>query len=228
MKTEETLRYKLQFFAEGDDPNNTPDPDSGDKDVNKDNSKPDGGRDNKPDDDGTPQKTVEEKNIELMAKIKMLEKKLDKTNEKLSDTTKKYNDVLTDQQKTQLEEAERKAEEAEELSRLRKENAITKFEKSFLALGYSEDMATEAAEAQYENDTDTLMRIQSEFITLHDKQKEAEWQKNRPMPKSGGDEGEETNITLEQLNRMPYLKQVEFKNKHPETYKQLTNIDGGN
>lgn len=215
MKHNDLMQYRLQFFAEDDagedEPKTTDDTPKDDKTVKK---------DDKPDDD-KPQKTAEELNLELMAKVKMLEKKLDKTNEKLSDTTKKYNDVLTDQQKTQLEEAERKAEEAEELSRLRKENAVTKFEKSFLALGYTEEMAAEAAEAQFDNDTDTLLRIQSEFIALHDKQKEAEWQKNRPLPKSGGDE-EGSDITIEQLNRMPYLKQLEFKQKHPDVYSKLT------
>lgn len=212
MKQKSLLPMNLQFFAE-EEVEEKPEL----EEVKEEPKEP-------PKEDEKPQKTPEEQNVELLAKVKMLEKKLDKTNEKLNDTTKKYNDVLTDQQKTQLEEAERKAEEAEEIQRLRKENAVTKFEKNFLALGYPEELATEAAEAQYENDADTLIRIQTEFMALHDKQKEAEWQKRRPLPKSGSDE-EETSITLEQLNRMPYLKQVQFKQEHPEAYKKIT---GGN
>ena len=201
------LHTNLQFFAEEEQP-----------------EQPEQPTEQKEEEQETPQKTVEEQLAEALAKQKMLEKKLDKTSEKLKATESKYNDVLTDQQKTKLEEAERKAEEAEELQRLRRENAMTKFEKNFLALGYPEDLATEAAEAQYENDAETLTRIQGQFLAIHDKQKEAEWQKKRPLPKSGMDE-EGTEVTLEMLNRMPYLKQVEFKQKHPEAYKKIT---GGN
>ncbi len=211
------LPYQLQFFADGE-------PEEESKEPKEEPKKEDETKDPKEEPEEKPEKTPEELNVELLAKVKMLEKKLDKTSEKLSTTEKKYQDVLTDAQKSKLEEAERKAEEAEELERLRKENAITKFEKNFLALGYPEELATEAAEAQYENDPDTLNRLQAQFLAIHDKQKEAEWQKKRPLPKSGTDE-EGAEITLDELNRMSYLKQVEFKQKHPEAYKKLR---GGN
>lgn len=176
----------------------------------------------KPDEE--PQLSIEEQLAKALATQKMLEKKLDKTKQSNDELQRKYNEILTQDQKAKLEEAERKAEEAEELQRLRKENTVTKYEKNFLGLGYPDDLASEAAEAQYENDTETLFRIQNQFLAIRDKQKEAEWQKNRPLPKSGGDE-DGVSITLEQLNRMPYLKQVEFKQQHPEAYKKIM---GGN
>ena len=211
-KEKSLLTYNLQLFAEGE-------PD-GQPDNPENNPKPEGQPENEPEND-PPQLTVEEQLAKALATQKMLEKKLDKTKQSNEELQRKYNEILTQDQKAKLEAAERKAEEAEELQRLRKENTVTKYEKNFLGLGYPEDLATEAAEAQYENDTETLFRIQNQFLAIRDKQKEAEWQKNRPLPKSGGDE-EETSITLEQLNRMSYQKQVDFKRKHPEAYKKLT------
>ena len=211
-KEKSLLTYDLQLFAEGELDEQPDNPEN--------NPKPDGQPENEPEND-PPQLTMEEQLAKALATQKMLEKKLDKTKQSNEELQRKYNEILTQDQKAKLEAAERKAEEAEELQRLRKENTVTKYEKNFLGLGYPDDLATEAAEAQYENDTETLFRIQNQFLAIRDKQKEAEWQKNRPLPKSGGDE-DGVSITLEQLNRMPYLKQVEFKQKHPEAYKNLT------
>lgn len=215
MQKKKLLPVNLQLFAD-EDPEAKPETEE--KNPEKKPDEPE----KKPDEE--PPVSIEEQLAKALATQKMLEKKLDKTKQSNDELQRKYNEILTQDQKAKLEEAERKAEEAEELQRLRKENTVTKYEKNFLGLGYPDDLASEAAEAQYENDTETLFRIQNQFLTIRDKQKEAEWQKNRPLPKSGGDE-DGVSITLEQLSRMPYLKQVEFKQQHPEAYKKIM---GGN
>lgn len=215
MQKKKLLPVNLQLFADEDPEAKL------ETEEKKPEKKPDE-PEKKPDEE--PPVSIEEQLAKALATQKMLEKKLDKTKQSNDELQRKYNEILTQDQKAKLEEAERKAEEAEELQRLRKENTVTKYEKNFLGLGYPDDLASEAAEAQYENDTETLFRIQNQFLAIRDKQKEAEWQKNRPLPKSGGDE-DGVSITLEQLNRMPYLKQVEFKQKHPEAYKKIM---GGN
>ena len=220
MKKEEAMKllpYDLQFFAEDGEPES-------EQDKTPDSEKKKEDSDKKPDDPPKAEMTIEEQLAKALATQKMLEKKLDKTKQTNDELQKKYNEILTQDQKQKLEEAERKAEEAEELQRLRKENTVTKYEKNFLALGYPDELAAEAAEAQYENNTETLFRIQNQFLTIRDKQKEAEWQKSRPLPKSGSEE-EESMITLEQLNRMSYMKQMEYKQAHPEAYKKII---GGN
>ena len=215
MQKKKLLPVNLQLFAD-EEPEKKPEKEEPEKKPEKEEPE------KKPEDE--PQLSIEEQLAKALATQKMLEKKLDKTKQSNDELQRKYNEILTQDQKAKLEEAERKAEEAEELQRLRKENTVTKYEKNFLGLGYPDDLASEAAEAQYENDTETLFRIQNQFLAIRDKQKEAEWQKNRPLPKSGGDE-DGVSITLEQLNRMPYLKQVEFKQQHPEAYKKIM---GGN
>ena len=66
-----------------------------------------------------------------------------------------------------------------------------------MGLGYPQDKATEAAEAQYDGDTDTLFKIQSEVQQALIKKKEAEWLKNRPPVNSGAGGGD---------NEDPFLK----------------------
>lgn len=126
--------------------------------------------------------------------------------------------TLTDAQKAAQEKAEKEAERQEQFDNLLKENTVNKLSKNFLKLGYPEDKAEEAANAQYDGDTETLFRIQSEVQQALIKQKEAEWLKSRPYVSTGvGDE--KTSVTKEQFNKMGYSQRVEFKKKYPETYK---------
>ena len=119
------------------------------------------------------------------------------------------------------EKAEKEAERQEQFDKLLKENTVNKLSKNFLKLGYPEDKAEEAANAQYDGDTETLFRIQSEVQESLIKQKEAEWLKSRPIVTTGAGD-EKTTVTREQFNKMGYSKRVEFKQKYPETYKSYT------
>ena len=81
-----------------------------------------------------------------------------------------------------------------------KENTVNKLSKNFLKLGYPEDKAEEAAIAQYEGDTGTLFRIQSEIQQSLIKQKEAEWVKSRPEVNTGAGEGDAEDPFLKGFN----------------------------
>ncbi len=74
------------------------------------------------------------------------------------------------------------------------------YEKNFLALSYSEELAAKAANAQYDGDTEELFKIQQDFQTALLKQKEAEWAKSRPNPPAGNDEGEAEDAFLKGFN----------------------------
>ena len=150
-----------------------------------------------------------------------LKKAQEKAASEAADYKKKYNATLTDAQKAAQEKAEKEAERQEQFDKLLKENTVNKLSKNFLKLGYPEDKAEEAANAQYDGDTETLFRIQSEVQESLIKQKEAEWLKSRPVVSTGAGD-EKTTVTKEQFNKMGYTKRVEFKQKYPETYKSYT------
>lgn len=168
------LPFNLQFFAEGDDPESGTEP------------KPD----NEPKPDDEPQPTAEEQLQQLMLENAKLKKSFDKASSEAADFKKKYNATLSDAQKASQEKAEKEAEREEQFNKLLRENSVNKLAKNFLSLGYTAEMAEKAATAQYDNDTDTLFKIQNDHQSALVKEKEAEWLKSRPVPKTGTGEGE--------------------------------------
>ena len=107
---------------------------------------------------------------------------------------------MTDAQKAAQEKAEKEAEREEQFNKLLKENTVNKYVKNFLKLGYSEERAEEAAVAQYDGDTETLFRIQSDVQAELVKQKEAEWLKNRPPVNTGAGDREPEDAFLKGFN----------------------------
>ena len=108
-----------------------------------------------------------------------------------SNWKKKYNATLSDAEKLAQEKADKEAEKDAELAQLRKESAVSKYEKNFLTLGYSQELAQKAAEAQFDGDTDTLFLVQSQAQEAILKAKESEWYKNRPEVNTGVSSGKE-------------------------------------
>lgn len=210
MKRNELMKMNLQYFAEplskpelSPTPNAEPEPEPS------------------PEPTPEPQLSVEEQLQRALVENEKLKRAQEKAASDAADWKKKYNATLTDAQKAAQEKAEKEAERQEQFDKLLKENTVNKLSKNFLKLGYPEDKAEEAANAQYDGDTETLFRIQSEVQESLIKQKEAEWLKSRPYVSTGvGDE--KTSVTKEQFNRMGYSQRVEFKNKYPETYKSYT------
>ena len=117
-----------------------------------------------------------------------------------SNWKKKYNATLSDAEKLAQEKADKEAEKDAELAKLRKESAVSKYEKNFLTLGYSQELAKKAAEAQFEGDTDTLFLVQSQAQEAIVKAKEAEWYKNRPEITTGAGDGSKDDPFLQGFN----------------------------
>jgi uncharacterized protein YaiL (DUF2058 family) len=185
-----TLPYHLQFFA---DPNPMPtaDPKPASEPTKEPTTEP---KDINPaptipaveqPETTEPQLTPEEQVAQLMAKVKSLESKSDKSASDAAEWKKKYRETLDSKAQLDLEKAEREAAFQAEFESLKRENTINKMAKSFIGMGYSEDQAIKAATAQIDNDTDELFRIQQAFLTARDKAKEAEWMKKMPVPPAG-------------------------------------------
>lgn len=165
-------------------------------------------------------KTVEEQMAELLAENKRMKKAVDKATADASDWKKKFLATQSESEKLSMEKAERDAALKEELEALRKESKVNKFAKSFMACGYSEEMATKAAEAQYSGDTDELFRLQKLHSENMAKQIRADIMKSMPVPATGNDD--DVHITQEQFDNMSYREQLELFEKHPTVYEKLT------
>lgn len=147
-----------------------------------------------------PELSLEEKYQQLMVENAKLKKAQEKAASEAADFKKKYNATLTDAQKAAQEKAEKEAEREERYNQLLRENEVNKLAKNFMKLGYPEERAEKAANAQYDNDTDTLFQIQSEVQADLLKQKEAEWLKNRPEVNTGAGDGEPEDAFLKGFN----------------------------
>ena len=179
----------LQFFAEltpKPEPSPTPNPEP----------TPDPNPEPAPE----PRLSVEEQLQQALIENEKLKRAQEKAASDAADWKKKYNATLTDAQKAAQDKAEKEAERQEQFDKLLKENTVNKLAKNFLKLGYPEDKAEEAANAQYDGDTETLFRIQLEIQESLIKQKEAEWLKSRPPVTTGAGDGETEDPFLKGFN----------------------------
>lgn len=190
----EPLKMNLQLFAEDASGDKTTEG-SGNEPDNEPGNSDDSG-DSGDDTDDTDIPNLAEENAALKVQLAKMKKAMDKAT---SDTAK-YKKQLREKQSAEeialQEKAEKEAEREEAYQKLLKENTVTKYEKNFLALGYSEELATKAANAQYDGDTEELFKIQQDFQTNLLKQKEAEWAKSRPNPQAGNGEGDDIDAFL--------------------------------
>lgn len=175
--------------------------------------------DPKPEEQGGATKTAEEMYAELLAENKRMKKAFDKASSEAADYKKQLMATKSDAEKLSIEKAERDAALKEELEMLRKESKVNKYAKSFMACGYTEEMATKAAEAQYSGDTDELFRIQKLHTDNMAKQIRADIMKSMPAPATGNDD--EVHLTQEQFDKMSYLELKDLYEKHPEIYKRF-------
>lgn len=166
------LPYKLQTFAEDPAPESDPIP----------------APDPTPAPDPAPSEpilTAEEQLVKVLAEQKRMKSAMDKAASDAADWKKKYRATLDEKERLDQEKVDRDAQFQSEFDQLKRENSINKMSKSFIAMGYTEEQAVKASEAQLDGDTDELFRIQQSFLTARDKAKEAEWMKNLPTPPSG-------------------------------------------
>ena len=165
-------------------------------------------------------RTAEEQIAELLAETKRLKKAVDKSSADASSWKKKYMETQSESEKLSMEKAERDAALKEELETLRRESKVNKYAKSFMSIGYSEEMATKAAEAQFDGDTDELFRIQKAHMDNMEKKIRADIMKTMPAPATGNDD--DIQLTQEQFDAMSYREQLELYEKHPSVYEKFT------
>lgn len=130
----------------------------------------------------------------------------DKASSEAAKFKKQLNEKLTEEEVKERERAEQQAEKDNELNALRKEVAVSKYKAKYIALGYDEKTAEEAANDVYDGKFDKVFELQSKNIEAVRKSAESEAMKKTPAPGSGGN-GEE---------KMTLAQAMAYKNEHPE------------
>ena len=118
---------------------------------------------------------------------------------------------------------------ADELKQLREQNEkllresnVSKHKAKFLGMGYEEALASDAAAAMVDGDTEKLFTYQQKHQEALEKKIRADALKGTPKPVPDKNDGA---MTLENLRKMSPQERLEFSQKNPEEYKTLY---GGN
>lgn len=163
--------------------------------------------------------SVEQMLAEVIAENKRLKKAVDKASSEAASYKKQFMSTKSDADKAAIEKAEADAKMKTELEELRRESSINKFKANFMATGYSDELAQKAAEAMYDNDTDTLFQLQKQYQAGYEKEVKAKLMKDFPAPSIGNDD--DVSVTKDQLDKMTYLDALNFKKEYPDTYRRL-------
>lgn len=192
MKKENLMPLNLQFFAENP-PEETPKEnlENPNNETPKDESNPE-------------EKPKEAKNEpsaqDLMVEMARLKRQLDKTSAEAKEWKEKFRSTQSEKEVLDAEKAEAEAKKEEEFESMKRQLKVNEFTENFMALGYSRDLAKQAAAAQVDGDTDTLFKIQKDVQEQVIKAREQEWLANRPELQSGGTPKEEEDPFVKGFN----------------------------
>lgn len=114
----------------------------------------------------------------------------DKTSSKLADLKRQLNEKLTDDQKKDADTKQEMDDLKEKYEALLKESTIAKHKADLLALGYSEKLAADTAEALYNNDTAKVFANTKAFKEEVEKSIKSEQMRKTPRP--DGNEGDDS------------------------------------
>lgn len=157
--------------------------------------------------------------VDFEAEIKQLKASLDKASSEAASWKKKYKDTISEAERKALEDAEAATALEERYKALEKENLTYKYTKQYMGLGYTEEMAEQAAKAQIEENHDAMFKIQSQFLEMKRKEFKASILKGIPSAPTGQ---EAPQMTKEEFSKLSYKETVEFKQKYPEMFKEFT------
>lgn len=159
-----------------------------------------------------------------LAKFKAENDKLKKAQSNASSEASQYKKELA----ARMTEEEKKAAETKELieqlkadnAALKRAQALAEQKAGLVSVGFEGDLAEKAATAFFDNDFTAFAGHLKDFITAHDKAKEAEDIRKTPRPGVGSTGAQ--SITKEQFDKMGYSERLKVYNEQPELYKTLT------
>ena len=156
------------------------------------------------------------------AEIERLKTALSRSNSENAEWKKKHRDALSEEERKAQEMADRMKQLEEQNAALLRESNVSKHEAKFLALGYDESLAADAAIAMVDGDMEKLFSYQQKHQEAFEKKIRADAMKGtkKPVP----DKGDGT-VTREQLSKMSISERHKFYQENPEQYKE---IYGGN
>lgn len=174
-----------------------------------------------------------EPETELAPTIEDLTKQIKNLQTQLERSKQAYNTASTDAanwkkqfRETQDEATRKEADRNEEMESLKKK--VAEFERqtviatnkaSYIAMGYTEELAAKKAEALANNDIAGAMQVEKDFIAYHDKELKSASLRSMTTPASGFQT--ETTITKEKFRNMSLRERTQLRAEHPEIYDEM-------
>ena len=154
--------------------------------------------------------------------VERLKAALSKSNSENAEWKKKHREALSEEERKAQETADLIKQLQEENATLTRDSNISKHKAKFLGMGYDESLASDAATAMVDGDTEKLFSCQLAHQEALKKEIRAEALKGTPKPVPDKKDGA---ITREQVSKMSVSEKVKLYNSNPEQYKE---IYGGN
>lgn len=126
---------------------------------------------------------------DFAAENERLKNSVSKANSEAANYKKKYNELLDDDEKAKLARDEEHQKLLDRVAEMEKKETISKHKASYLAMGYSEELANKAANALVEGKMDEVFAVQKEHLTAHDTALKADLLKGTPTPPPGAGSG---------------------------------------
>ena len=156
------------------------------------------------------------------AEIERLKAALTKSNSENAEWKKKHREALSEEERKAQETADLIKQLQEENATLTRDSNVSKHKAKFLAMGYEEALASDAAVAMTDGDMEKLFSYQQKHQEALEKKIRADALKGTPKPVPAKADGV---VTREQIAKMSVTDRIKFYNEHPEEYKE---IYGGN
>ena len=164
--------------------------------------------------------------VEIPADMSSEIERLKSANSKLSSENaewkRKHREALSEEERKAQEVADRMKQLEEQNATLLRESGVAKHKAKFLAMGYDETLASDAAAAMVDGDTEKLFTYQQKHQEALEKKIRADALKGTPKPVPDKGDGA---MTLEKLRKMSAPERLEFSQKNPDEYRTLY---GGN
>ena len=164
--------------------------------------------------------------VEIPADMSSEIERLKSANSKLSSENaewkRKHREALSEEERKAQEVADRMKQLEEQNATLLRESGVAKHKAKFLAMGYDETLASDAAAAMVDGDTEKLFTYQQKHQEALEKKIRADALKGTTPPVRDKADG---GMTLDKFRKMSAQERLEFSQKNPDEYKTLY---GGN
>ena len=156
------------------------------------------------------------------AEVERLKTANSKLSSENADWKRKHREALSEEERKHQETADYIKKLEEQNATLLRDSNLSKHRAKFLAMGYEEALAGDAAVALVDGDMEKLFSYQQKHQEALEKKIRADALKGTPKPVPDKRDGA---VTIEDLRKMSPQERLEFSEKNPDEYKSLY---GGN